>query len=369
MTAKQQDEQRAILRRCERSLSGHGFQTARQTLEQLIAEVGPDEWPDRYGEGDLIEGLEREIAEILGKEAALFLPSGTMAQQIALRMWSDRRGSRTVGFHPTCHLETHEEKGYQTLHGLHGRLIGDPHRLLTLDDLQKVAEPMAALLLELPQREIGGQLPSWEDLQAQTGWARERGTALHMDGARLWEAAPFYERTYAEIARLFDSVYVSFYKGLGAIAGAALAGPAGFIAEARVWQRRHGGTLISLFPLLISARASLHRRLDRFPAYYRRAAAIGRILSEIPGIEIKPNPPQSNMMHVYLQGKRDRLMEAALDIARENRVALFRWLTESEVPGYCMFELSIGDAAFALSDEEIDVSFRRIMMVEPVAAS
>src|SRR5947209_74303 len=166
MTPEQQDEQRrerrAILRRCERFLAGHEPETARQTLEDLVRETGQDEWPDRYGEGELIEGLEREVAEILGKEAAIFFPSGTMTQQIALRIWSDRHDSRTVGFHPTCHLETHEQKGYQMLHGLHGRLIGDPLRLITLKDLQGVAEPMAALLLELPQREIGGQLPSWE---------------------------------------------------------------------------------------------------------------------------------------------------------------------------------------------------------------
>ena len=149
-----------------------------------------------------------------------------MAQQIALRIWADRQRSPTVAFHPTCHLEIHEQKGYELLHGLHGRLVGERSRLLTLDDLRATPGPLAALLLELPQREIGGQLPSWSDLEAQVAWARERGVAVHMDGARLWESGPFYERSYAEIAALFDSVYVSFYKGIGAIAGAALAGPA-----------------------------------------------------------------------------------------------------------------------------------------------
>src|SRR5579871_7536 len=111
------------------------------------------------------------------------MPSGAMAQQIALRICSERKNCRTVGFHPTCHVEIHEKKGYQLLHGLHGYLAGDRERLISLADVQSVAEPIAALLLELPQREIGGQLPTWDELQAQTAWAREQGVAVH-DGWR-----------------------------------------------------------------------------------------------------------------------------------------------------------------------------------------
>src|SRR4029079_8440319 len=129
-----------------------------------------------------------------------------------------------------------------------------------------------------PQRGIGGQLPSWDELVAIVGWARERGVALHLDGARLWEAAPFYRRSHKEIAGLFDSVYVSFYKGLGGIAGCVLAGPASFIAEARVWQRRHGGTVVHLFPYVLSARLALAERLGRMPAYVARAATLAERL-------------------------------------------------------------------------------------------
>src|SRR5690606_9874066 len=154
----------------------------------------PDMAADYYGEGEVIRSLETEVAALLGKEDAVFMPSGTMAQQIALRIWSVRRACPNVAFHPTCHLEIHERKGYQLLHGLHGVLVGDARRLITLADLEKVSEPLAALLLELPQREIGGWLPSWEELVAQTEWARQRGIALHMDGARLWESGPFYDR-------------------------------------------------------------------------------------------------------------------------------------------------------------------------------
>ena len=354
-------ERRAIYNRCERFLGGHGQQRPQATLAALAEAVDPDEQADRYGAGELIEGFEQEVASLLGKEAAVFLPSGTMAQQIALRIWSERKQCRTVGFHPTCHLENHEEKAYQALHGLRGRLVGNARQVISLSDLEGIHEPLAALLLELPLREIGGQLPTWDDLVAQSAWAHERNIAMHMDGARLWESAPFYGRSYAEIAALFDTVYVSFYKGVGGIVGAALAGPADVIAEARVWQRRHGGNLVQLYPYVIAARAGLRLRLPRFAQYHERAVRIATALSEAPGIVVKPNPPQTNMMHVYLRGDPERLKAAALAIARDEKVALFSYLAPTDLPGYWSFELSVGDATEALTDEEISSYFCQVM--------
>ncbi len=241
-------EAKKIFKACSRFLTHDYPKSARQVLGELAEVTDPELEVDRYGQGEVIERFEREVAALLGKEAAVFMPSGTMCQQIALRIWAQRKGTSNVAFHPKSHLEIHEAKAYQRLHGLNGILIGSGERLLTLDDLKAVAEPMGALLLELPQREIGGQLPSWEALEEIVGWARERGIALHLDGARLWECRPFYGHEYAEIAGLFDSVYVSFYKILGGIAGSILAGPADLIAESRIWQRRHGGNLVHLYP-------------------------------------------------------------------------------------------------------------------------
>ena len=124
-----------------------------------------------------------------------------------------------------CHLNRHEGEAYQRLHGLTGRPAGEVDRLMTIDDLTAIAEPAAALLIELPQRDLGGQQPDWEDLQAQVAWARDRGAAVHLDGARLWESAAGYDRPLAEIAALFDTVYVSFYKGIGALPAAAWRAP------------------------------------------------------------------------------------------------------------------------------------------------
>ncbi len=361
LTAELTERAERTLRGCTRFLTSHGLHSPREILRELAEFADPDMVPDRYGKGELISGFESQIAELLGKEAAVFLPSGTMAQQIALRIWSERRGSPNVAMHPRNHLDLHEGYAYQRLHGLRGIAVGEPDRLLTLDNLQSVAEPLAVLLLELPQREIGGQLPAWDDLVAQTDWAHARGAATHMDGARLWESGPFYGRPYAEIAAPFDSVYVSFYKGLGGLTGAALAGPAEVIAEARVWQHRQGGRLLQLFPYVLSARLGLEERLGRMPDYHRRAVEIASDLAVFPQIAIVPNPPQTNMMHLYLRGDRVGLLAAAIEVAEETGIGILRSLAPTPLPGYWKWEFTVGDATLALSREEITATIGALL--------
>jgi threonine aldolase len=357
-----EERARAAIAGAERFLNAwHGTAPMRQRLEALAAAVGDAERADRYGEGERLGRLERRVAELLGKEAAVFMPSGTMAQQIALRIWCERAGRRTVAFHPTCHLELHEEKGYERLHGLHGTLVGDTHRLIELADLEALREPVAALLLELPQREIGGLLPGWHDLVAQTGWARGRGVALHLDGARLWEAQPFYGRPHAELAGLFDSVYVSFYKGLGGMAGAILAGDADLVAEARVWQRRHGGTLVTLAPYVIAAETALDERLERMPVYLEHARALAAALATLDGVEVVPDPPQTPLFHVHLDGPRDALVEAALTVAEERKVFLFADPSSTLTPGRQRHEAMVGEVTLALAPDEVRGLYAEIL--------
>ena len=344
---------RAAVAGAERFLNAwHGTPRPRALLESLALATDEAERADRYGEGARIERLERRTGELLGKESAVFMPSGTMAQQIALRIWCDRRGCRTVAFHPTCHLELHEEKAYERLHGLHGTLVGDPTRLITLDDLEALDEPVAALLLELPQREIGGLLPEWEDLVAQAEWARAHGVALHLDGARLWEAQPYYERPHAEITGLFDSVYVSFYKGLGGIAGSILAGDDDLIREARIWQQRHGGTLATLHPYVVAAELGLDERLERMPAYLAHARALAGELATLDGLEVVPNPPQTPVFHVLLRGEREPLLEAALSVAEERKVFLFADPGSTTSPSWQRHEVMVGEVTLALEPPE-----------------
>ena len=347
------DERRSLRERCDRSVQGMGSRSVAEALAEIATLAAADLKADVYGEGGVVAVLEAEVRELLGKPAAVFMPSGTMAQQIALRIHADRRGSRVIAFHPTCHLEIHEDKAYQRLHGLVGRHLGNPRELLSLADLEAVREPLAALVIELPQRELGGRLPAWDDLVAQVGLARERGAAVHLDGARLWESGPFYGRPLAEIAGLFDTVYVSFYKGLEGLAGSMLLGEVDVIAEARLWRHRHGGTLFSLWPNAAAALAALRLRLPRMPAYVAQAQAVAALLADVEGIDVVPDPPQTNMMHIHLRTTEAAVNAGIRRLAIEQRLWGWGSTWATDVPGVRGVELRVGDQALELSAREI----------------
>jgi len=355
------EERLALRAACDRALSGHGLRTPADTLAEVAALSADELTADIYGVGGAVSLLEDEVRALLGKPAAVFMPSGTMIQQIALRIHADRRQRRVVAFHPTCHLELHEDKAYQRLHGLVGRPVGDRHALITLTDLEGVPEPLAALLFELPQREIGGLLPAWKDLVAQVSWAHDRGAAVHLDGARLWQCGPFYERPLSDVAALFDTVYVSFYKDLGGPAGGMLLGDEDVIAEARDWRHRHGGTLFNLWPYAAAALVGLRVRLPRMAAYVEHARAIGAALSAIDGVAVVPDPPQTPMMHIYLRTTPAAVIAGIRRLATEQRLWAFGGSMAADVPGYRSVELTVGEATLGLSPEEVANVVRALM--------
>ncbi|HWD97245.1 MAG TPA: beta-eliminating lyase-related protein [Acidimicrobiales bacterium] len=339
----------AAMMSCERFLNGHGPRIARD----LLATIPVDTDVDYYGVGGAVSALEAKIATLLNKPAALFLPSGTMAQQIALKVHAQRRGRKSVAFHPACHLDSHEERGYELLHDLFAIPVGPRNLPLTAASLALVREPVGALLIELPQRDLGGTLPSWRELNAQVQWARDRGAAVHLDGARLWESSSYYRKSFAEIASLFDSVYVSFYKGLGGITGCCVTGEQDLIDEVSVWRTRHGGRLFGMWPYAASALSVLETRLPRMGKYYRHAVAISKALDDLPDVEVMPAIVQSSMMHVRLKVSPDELRDRALDIAQRRKVWTFARPYVEEGGSSLRIEFTVGDATLDFTPEEI----------------
>ena len=334
---------------CTDSLLGNGLVRP----PELLASIDPDVTADLYGEGGAVAELEQHVAAVLGKPAAVFLPSGTMAQGATLRVHADRRTSRTVVWHPYSHLERHEGQGYARLHQLIGRPVGDFERLIRLDDLTGVAEPVAALVLELPQRDLGGTLPAWDDLVAQTSWARDRGAAVHLDGARLWEAAAGYERSPADVAALFDTVYVSFYKGIGALPGCCVAGSAEDVAEVREWRGRLGGTLFAMWPAASSALGLLDAALAEMPARLAHARAIAAALAGVPEIRVVPDPPQTPMMHLLFGTTAERFRLNAARISTETGLWVWPHAFATGDPAVVRCELSVGRATLRHKPETI----------------
>jgi threonine aldolase len=344
-TGRVDAEIRARRAACTEFVNGDGLV---RPADQL-ATIDPDVEPDVYGDGGVVADLEHYVAELLGKPAAVFLPSGTMAQGATLRVHADRRTSRTVLWHPACHLDSHEGQAHARLHQLVGRPVGEPDRLVTLADLEQVAEPVAALLLELPQRDLGGQLPSWDELAAQVGWARDRGAAVHLDGARLWEASAGYDRPPADIAALFDTVYVSFYKGIGALPGCCVAGSAADVAQVREWRRRLGGTLFGLWPSAASALGLLPGRLAEMPARLRHARAIAAALGGVNGVRVVPDPPQTPMMHLLFEVSAGRFADNARRLAEESGVWTWAKPVSTGDPHVVRCELNVGRATCRLT--------------------
>jgi threonine aldolase len=309
-----------------------------------------DETADMYGNG-VVEALEERTAALLGMEAAAFFPTGTMAQQVALRCWAARTGNPAVALHPLAHPEMYERHAFSQVSGLRPvRLTSEP-RLPTADEVRGLDESFGALMLELPLREAGFVLPSWEELRETAEAARERDAVVHFDGARLWESTTHFGRPVDEIAALADSVYVSYYKSLGAYGGAAIAGPRTLIDEAKAWRHRYGGQLFQQFPTALSALVGLERELPRLPEYVRHARVVAAGLREglaaagVPWARVHPEEPHTNEFQVWLPYEVDVVSEAAVRQGEQTNALLFARPWDRGGPGLAVTEIEVRAAA------------------------
>jgi len=341
-----------IRRGCDRFLAHHPPRTPREILADLSEYAGERE-PDRYGQGELIESLEERVAALLGTESAAYFASGTMAQQAALRVWADETGMDTVVLHPLTHIEQDELRAVWELHHLRPLMLTDENRQPSVEDLAAIPEPVGTLVVELPLRIPGHILPTWEELTALCAAARDRDVTVHFDGARLWESAPHLGHGLADVAALADSVYVSFYKSLGGISGAALAGPSGFIDAARRWRHRHGGTIVRQYPAVLSAHQALDVTLPRIPAYVEHARDVAAALDTLHQVRIFPDPPHTNAFRIYLEAGHEALTEAALAHADEYKVWTWGKFWPADVPGWSLAELTVGEATMGWQPDQV----------------
>lgn len=291
-----------------------------------------------------LRAFEAEVAQYLGKSDALFLPSGTMAQNIVLAMTKSSKQRSTFLVHYSSHLLLHEQQSYKNLVGMEPTIIeADPYAVVqepvTLESfqialnahLEKNSSPPAVAFLECPHREVGGKITSIEDIAAISQLCKQHDMHFHMDGARIWEATAAYP-SITDVTKHFDSLYVSFYKGLGGLTGAMLLGDASFIAEARIWLRRFGGNLYTQVPYHVSAWQGFRENKDAFP---RRKERFQEIVSAItdalrakdaehvsheprrPVIRFDPAVPIVPLIHVYLGTDDPETAMKAIQLAQD----------------------------------------------------
>ncbi|MFE3722033.1 threonine aldolase family protein [Streptomyces cyaneofuscatus] len=324
----------------------------------------PDDAVDVYG-GGVVADLERRVAGLLGTEAAAFFPTGTMAQQVALRCWAGRTGNATVALHPLAHPELHEEGSLGAVSGLRTVHLTSAARMPSAEEVRDHPEPFGTLMLELPLRDAGFVLPTWDELEAVVAAARERDAVVHLDGARLWECGPHFGRSLQEISALADSVYVSFYKSLDGLSGAVLAGPDVLVEEARVWRHRYGGQLFQQYPAALSALIGLEKELPRLPSYVAHAKVVAGAMADgfaaagVPWFRVHPEPPHTHQFQVWLPYDAEVLDEASLRQAEETGVTLFRrWGAGAAgaaglPPGVSVTEVTVSGAGLEWSAEDV----------------
>ena len=218
---------------------------------------------------------------------------------------------------------------------------------MTYEDLRPLLDKQphpACVVLECPHREIGGKVTSMEDIRRISEHCRRLGVALHMDGARLWEASAHYDLNI--LNSLFDSIYVSFYKGLGGLAGAMLLGSDDFIASSRVWLRRFGGNIFTMLPYAVSAWKGLRTHATAFtPRLHHLQRVVAHITSVVDSslVFFDPPAPVVSLVHVYMKCDVDTALRLRQLVLEETGVWCFQRARTARfgASDYCYFEMNM----------------------------
>ncbi len=260
------------------------------------AEVGDD----IYGEDSTVRRLEERVAELLGLEAALFVPSGTQANQIAIGLHC-RSGDEVLA-EAGSHIFHYESGGVSGLWGVQPAPLPGERGLLVPEQVTAAVRkdfisPCSRLLsLENTHNRGGGKVWPLERFRAVVAAGREAGLAIHLDGARLFNAAVASGVPASSWASLTDTTAVCFSKGLGAPVGSAIAGSAAHIREARRLRKRLGGAMRQSGIIAAGALHALEHHLERLAEDHAHARRLAEGLAELPGVTVDPSQVETNMV-------------------------------------------------------------------------
>ncbi len=266
------------------------------------AEVGDDV----FGDDPTVAQLEARVAELLGKEAALFTVSGTMANQLALRAQTEAGDEILV--EGNAHIYYYESGAPAALAGVMCRCLPGVRGVFTSEVLEAALRPAdqhfpptKLVCVENTHNRGGGSLWPLERIQEIANTSRRHGLKLHLDGARLWNASIATGIPERDYAAPFDSVSVCFSKGLGAPIGSALCGSRELIQRARRFRKMYGGGLRQAGIIAAGALHALENHRTRLAEDHANARALAAGLSPLPGLEIDPASVQTNIVLIHVQ--------------------------------------------------------------------
>lgn len=303
--------------------SGDGVPHSPEEYARLLAHLAEGGFEsDEYSRGGVVEKLEAQVASMLGKEAAVWMPTGTLANHLAVRMLAGSR--RRVLVQAESHLYNDCGDCAQTLSGLNLIPLAAGQATFTLTDVERAAGdallgrvpvPVGAIQIETPVRRRQGERFEFEQMKRIAGWARERGTGMHLDGARLFVESGYTGRPVREYAALFDTVYISLYKYFNAASGAVLAGPKALLEGLYHTRRMFGGGLQQVWPF---AAVALHY-MDGFERRFRTAVENGeRVIAALAGdgnFEVQRVPNGTNIFRLKVFGVNGPVYQGRLEAA------------------------------------------------------
>ena len=292
------------------------------------AEVGDDV----LGEDPTVKELEAETAALLGKDAALFTVSGTMANQLAIRSHTEPGDEILV--EAQAHIFYYEGGGPATLSGVMCRLLQGERGVFNASDLESALRPLDShfprsrlVCVENTHNRGGGKIWPLAQIQEVATAAREHGLQLHLDGARLWNAAAATGIAERQWAAAFDTISVCFSKGLGAPVGSALAGSKELVARAKRFRKMLGGGMRQAGIIAAGALFALRNHRARLAEDHANARALAEGISRCPGFEVAPAEVETNMVRFRLPGTpaqeiADRLRERGVLVLPADRFTI-----------------------------------------------
>jgi len=309
-------------------------------LRKLVDDA--DFKPDSYLQGGAVERLEQRFAAVLGKERALFFPTGTLANHLALRQLAGDR--RRVLVQSESHVYCDEGDGAQLLSGLNLIPLAPGRATVEAEEIAQAvnrsSEPpypvrVGAISIESPIRRRNGEVFDFEEMKKISAFAREKGIGLHLDGARLFLASAYTRIPPLQYAALFDTVYVSLYKYLNAPFGAILAGPHSLLKSMVALRHQFGSGLYHAWQPAAVALHYLEGFTERYQSAVERSEELLRLIQDSAGIRLERVPSGSNIVGIHIPDGRagtfqQRLADAGIIVRKPAPDSQIIWLMINE---------------------------------------